>query len=211
MARFFWERDSALRKAESYSSRLLFRTKAGGCYTFLVRKYPKDLDKLFPNNQIKFTKRYCVLEAKKYSSRTDFARTNTRAYSFLLHNYPSSLDKLFPKKLRENWTIPKATKIASKYSSLKDFREDYDSCYRFLVNSSKTTLEELFRIEPHHAARVKWTLETATVQAKDCVKKTDFKRKAKGAFAFLKKNYPEELDRLFPKKITRKYLEENLF
>ena len=149
------------------------------------------------STEYKWTKTKCYNEALNCNSRTDFAKKSSSAYAKALKNGWINDYFWFKEENHKKWTRDACYKEAKKYRSKGEFCKENHSAYQ--VASKNKWLDDYFwflKVVPKHP-HWKWKYESCKEEALKCSSRSEFARKAKGAYEVSRIN--KWLDEFFPK------------
>lgn len=89
--------------------------------------------------------------------------------------------------------------ILNLVKSRKELIKNHPKIYAFLLKNYRDLLNKLLP-KYEKTDHFRWTLENTIEEAKKYQNRKEFRKNRKGAYQFLTKNYPEELNKVFPKK-----------
>ncbi len=149
------------------------------------------------STEYKWTKTKCYNEALNCNSRTDFAKKSSSAYAKALKNGWINDYFWFNEENHKKWTRDACYQEAKKYRSKGEFCKENHSAYQ--VASKNKWLDDYFwflKVVPKHP-HWKWKYESCKEEALKCSSRSEFARKAKGAYEVSRIN--KWLDEFFPK------------
>jgi superfamily II DNA or RNA helicase len=161
-----------------------------------------------------WTKEACLLEGKKYKIPYELNKANRTVYQMLRDN--RWMHEVYPhfkyrKINNDELTMEKVIEILEKreFTKLKDLNE-YNSGLYNIVSNNKELRNKYFpnsriiRKDSKNKNGVYWTKERCIKAAKECSSRYQLEKTYKTAKVKLTEKWPDELDKIFPKKIKQK-------
>lgn len=155
-----------------------------------------------------WTKQRCVEEAKKYSKPYDLKNENRVVYEIMRDN--RWMDEVWPGFIYRNGGVKAdMDRVISllelrECKTLGDFSKKYVRPY-MIISHNEEIKDKYFpnrrkTVNSSKVGMIYWTREKCNKAALECSGRYDFEKKYKSAKVKMSKEWPEDLNRIFPKK-----------
>ena len=136
-------------------------------------------------NPMKWTKSACIMEAEKYTRMIDFQKYSGSAYNSARNNgWLDDITKNYDNGYVK-WTKPQIKKVVQKVSTLSELRDNYSSCYQAILKNNYDELLDPIRTKKRKRT---WTFCSAWRESQKYNSRSEFNKKASGAYRFAKEN-----------------------
>ena len=195
----YWTKEHCKEEAMKYTTRKDFEKECGSAYR--VSSDNKWLDEFFGKRTIKWSRESCFNEAKKYKYASEFRRGSGGAFSaafkkgwikdytwFINGNHVAA-------EAKRIWKYDSCMELAKLCHSIAEFKRRSNVAYNVARQNGWLTdytwFESGFKL--HYENNAMWTHDACLVESKKYSSRTEFCRKAVGAYtASIKHNWIDE-------------------